>query len=353
MTEHVCEICGYEASCLSKLTAHQKKKLPCDGKYKCNNCHFQTKHRSNLYQHRKTCKGSQITKTSLQKENNELRTVLAATGNQRLVATQTNATASAPTASINDSHDLNHSGHGDIVGRDQINNITNNITVNCAYKEDIEHIKKMTLQELKSKIGCLPDLSTHVKLFDLIRTSDDHPENHTMLLPDLDGKTVHYKTENGWQSAPYNQRMLEAFLTDNKFLIESIPESHQDQIFYQGYLLGCNFRAKDDYLMPYYDACRKSLHGNTMKLAESHSDFKKTQPLVAQSSDVQSNQAPAMYAMTYKEAMDLEETKLKVAKEMADLRFKEAREAKETAQLRMKEKEWEYKILIAKQQVSI
>ena len=277
MPEHVCEDCGYIAYSLSRLERHHKRRNKCSiGKYKCD-CGHRTNDKSNLNKHKKTCKGRPKSIADREKELAEYRTVLAATGNQRNNTNQEilqNAAASSST-SLNNENNQSHSGSGDIVGRDQINNITNNITVNCAYKEDIDHIQKMTIEELKKKIGCLPDLSTHVKLFDLIRTSEDHPENNTMLLPDLNGKTVQYKTEDGWQSAPYNQRMLEAFLTDNKFLIEKIPSSHQDQIFYQGYLLGSNFRAKDDYLMPYYDACRKSLHDMTLKLAESHTDFQR------------------------------------------------------------------------------
>ena len=276
----------------------------------------------------------------MQEENDNLRTVLAATGNQRNGIVQ----SATPTQNntLIDSHSITHTGQGDIIGRDQINNITNNITVNCAYHENIDHIKKLTVEELRSKIGFLPDLSTHVKLFDLIRTAADHPENHTMLLPALDGKTIHYKTEDGWQSAPYQQRMLEAFVTDNKFLINKIPESKQDQEFYFGYLLGSQFRAQDDYLKPYYEACRKSLHGNTVRLAESHSDFQRSNDEIIINHE---QQHAATSSLSFQELKDLEEHKLRIAKEMADIRFKEA-------ELRMKEKEMDYKILLAKQQAS-
>ncbi len=305
MPEHVCPDCGYIAYTLSRLQRHLDKKNKCNmGKFPCD-CGYRTDDKSNLNKHKKICKGRPKSIADREKEIAEYQTVLAATGNQRSSEAPQASSDAGPSTLINNGTNQAHSGSGDIVGRDQINHITNNIVVNNTYNERIDHIKDMSMEDLKSKIGCLPDFSTHVKLFELIRTAEDHPENHTMLLPDAEGKTVHYKTDDGWKSAPYQQRMLEAFLTDNKFLIDKIPKSKQDQEFYYGYLLGCNFRVKDEYLMPYYDACRKSLHGNTMKLAESHSDFRQSEPQTQNTSTVRT-------AVTDKE---IEMERLKVEKE--------------------------------------
>ncbi len=338
MKEHICPDCGYEAASPANLQKHLDKKNKCtQGNHHCEVCKFRTNNKNSFYNHRKSCKGGLVTKADLEKENNDLKTVLAATGNQRSGAGLANQVAPTTSNTIGQ----NHSGSGDIVGHDQINNITNNIYVNNTFGENTDHIKRMTIEELKAEIGCLSDISTHVKLFDLIRTTGDHPENNTMLLPEENGKTCHFKTEEGWKSGPYQQKMFEAFFKDNALLVENVPKSMQDEEFYSSYLLGCNFKTGKD-LMPYYQACRKSLHALTMRLAEAHSNFRRSDAASEFTSLISSSSSQAISSTL----------SFQQQKELQEMKKMELKMAKEIAEMRIQEKELEYKILMAKQQTS-
>lgn len=273
MKEHICPKCQQNFETKWKLTKHLERLYPCDaGKHQCQKCLKKFAHLSNLSAHRKTCKGREMSSSEKDEKIQNLETVLAATGNQR-PSTSTD-TASGPSTS----NSIIHHGSGDIINGDQINNIQNNtsIFVLPLGNEDISHIQKLSIQDLQSRIGLQSDPSTMIKLFELIRTDENHPENHTMLLPDLHGHTVHCKREDGWKTETFNNGMHRALHSDNSFLIRKLPDDFGDKSFQDGYIMNeiqqkINF-CDHDALMEIYNGIRVPLHDLTMRLAKQHYD---------------------------------------------------------------------------------
>ncbi len=249
------------------MLKHLSRKVPCNqGKLKCEGCSYRCDDSSNLRRHRKTCKGGTPSVAAKQKEIDNYKTILSATGNQRIIAVPT----AEPASSSSSIH------YGDVINGDQINNIqNNNIIVMPACHEDIEHLKKMSARDLIDKIGLNRDISPHVNFFKLVRADEAHPENNTMLLPAQDGQTIHYKSEDGWKTGECEEQLYKALFTDNRTLIQDfskIEKTHPD--FYNGHLLQTVNQMINNNdqvgLKPYFDAYRESLHTLTIKLAEEH-----------------------------------------------------------------------------------
>ena len=258
--EVICPKCQKVCDSKTHLAKHLERKIPCDaGKYQCEECMKRFTTQSYLSNHKKICKGRQLSYAEKDKQIEELKIVLAATGNQRL-------SASSGLLATDMQDKLAQTIDGD-----QINHIQNNIFVLPLGRENIAHIQKLTISELQSAIGLKSDPSTMIKLFELIRTDENHPENHTMLLPDLNGQTVHCKREDGWQTETFNNGMHRAIHADNSFLIRKLPDDFANKSFQDGYLMEqvqqkinfCDHQA----LKSIYDGVRASLHALTMKLA--------------------------------------------------------------------------------------
>ena len=185
-------------------------------------------------------------------------------------------------------------------------------------RNDVGYSQRLEWSAIPDELG--RDISTNIKLFDLIRSAKDHPENHTMLIPEIGSKTIHYKTDEGWKSGPCQQKLMEAFFTDNRLLTDKLPasDSNQSEEFYKGYILGCNFKKSDDLLM-YYDACCQSLHKNTVNLVETHCDRQSSLDEPAdisapemQNHDVQDRDLEMMRLQHDTERMKLERLKLEL-----------------------------------------
>ncbi len=275
MKDYICPKCNQQFDTKWKLTKHLERQYPCtEGKYACDKCPKKFNHSSNLSAHKKICKGKCISTADKDKKIDNLETVLAATGNQRdqHAASQTNNQRNI------------HNGSGDIINGDQINNIQNNTNVFVLPigQENIDHLRKMSIHDLQERIGLRSDPSTMIKLFELIRTDEDHPENHTMLLPDIDGHIIHCKNESGWTTDTFNNSMQRALHSDNSFLIRKLPDNFADKSFQDGYIMNeiqqkINF-CDHDALKAIYDGIRGSLHDLTMKLAERHKDMLSSAP---------------------------------------------------------------------------
>ena len=272
MPEYACTKCSSLFASPSALKRHMKKKNACDvGRLQCQDCAYRCDDHSNMSKHKKTCKGKRDSIASVQKELKECRMILAATGNQR----RDNQSSS--------SHVSNNTVSGDIINGDQINIIqNNNIVVLPACKEDIEHIKNLTIEQLKAKIGFNRDVSTHVELFKMIRADETRPENNTMLLPNPVGKTIHYQSEEGWKVGVCDDQLYNALFTDNRTLIQDfakIEKSYPD--YYNGHLLQTVNQMINNNdrmgLQPYFEAYRKALHQLTLKLAEKNKGFEADQ----------------------------------------------------------------------------
>ena len=270
VTEHTCSKCERIFNTKRGLEKHLKRKYKCDeGNFQCKKCSQCFNNSSNLSQHRKTCKGRELSVLEKDQEIRNYKTILAATGNQRTPAQAT----SAGQSNVN-----NHNGTGDIINGDQINNIQNNtnIIVLPLGSENIDHIRKLSISELQDKIGLKSDPSTMIKLFELIRTDENHPENHTMLLPELNGQTVHCKVDDGWKTDSFNNGMQRAIHHDNSFLIRKLPDNYPDKVFQDGYIMNeiqqkinfCDHAA----LKKIYDGVREALYDLTMRLARQNNN---------------------------------------------------------------------------------
>ena len=266
VSEFICPKCHKIFGCNRNLSNHLNRQYPCDeGNHQCEKCSQKFNKSSNLSAHRRTCKGRQLSTVDKDKEIDSYKTILAATGRERLdVSSQSSSDHRASCI---------HNGHGDIIQGDQINNIQNNtnIIVLPIGKENISHIQKLTIAELQQKIGLKSDPSTMIKLFELIRTDESHPENHTMLLPDINGQIMHCKSEDGWRTDTFNNSVQRAIHSDNSFLIRKLPDNFADKSFQDGYIMNeiqqkINF-CDHEALKTIYDGIRGPLHDLTMKLA--------------------------------------------------------------------------------------
>ena len=97
LTKYVCEDCGYLTHRADNYKRHLKKKLKCnvERKHKCE-CGYSTDDKSNFNKHFKNCKGPEQSKADSDKEIAENKTLLAATGNQRLEQASSSASNSSP-----------------------------------------------------------------------------------------------------------------------------------------------------------------------------------------------------------------------------------------------------------------
>lgn len=265
--EPVCQFCGLLFSSHHYLNKHQTKKKACNvGKYACGKCDQRFEDNSNCHRHRKTCPGRHVTREEKDKEIENYRTVLAAT----------RSLGETSTPDITQHNIENQNAHTIVnVNGDQINNIqnNNNIFVFPAGKENVDYIKAMSLDEIKAKISFEPDPTTIVNLFKHVRLNDDHPENHSVLLPDLDGDVVHYKSADGWKTQPFDDQMRYLIDMDRRVIDSKFKEEDQDkysefywQFLVHGILTKC---AHIDHagLKPIYDLLRPLLHELTVKLA--------------------------------------------------------------------------------------
>lgn len=264
--EPVCQFCGILFSSPHYLNKHLTKKKPCNvGKYSCGKCDQRFEDNSNCHRHRKICPGRHVTREQKDKEIENYKTVLAATRSLG------ESSQTQPTQQYFE----NQTAHT-IVNGNQINNIqNNNIFVFPAGKENVDYIKALSLDEIKAKISFDPDPNTIVNLFKHVRINDDHPENHSVLLPDIDGDVVHYKSADGWKTQPFNDQMRYLIDMDRRVLDSKFREADQDkysefywQFLVHGILTKC---AHIDHvgLKPIYDLLRPLLHELTVKLAAS------------------------------------------------------------------------------------
>ncbi len=281
ISEHACDRCHKCFKTKKDLRKHLERQYPCDaGSFKCQKCSQTFANRSSRDRHcRRTCKGPPQTIADLQAELEQCKTVLAATG--ALGERRDLSGSGSPTVNNIQACEVNQNNvvGGDVVEGDKITNIHNNtnIFVLPAGQENTDHIQKMSLEELKDRIGLQPNETTMTRLFELVRMDEDHPENHTLLLPDVNGKEVHYKAENGWKVGTYDNRMHAAFGDDSMLLQQKLLSKSRDDSFYKSFLFPeiiqkmANSAMDKSQLKPLSDKMRRGLYELTVKLAEKYS----------------------------------------------------------------------------------
>ena len=183
----ICPKCGVDFHSPSRLTAHLARKIPCDvGKYQCEECKHRYTSWEARHRHKKICKGLQKTNDQLQEEVAELRQEVADTKTtvQNHLAIVNEASAAAAQQVIHQHQTLNI-------------NIENLHIHNSLGSENITHLKDMTLHDLKLQLSKNPSIMR--RWCEILRADDEHPENHNVLLLDLNAKDAALCDEGQWK----------------------------------------------------------------------------------------------------------------------------------------------------------
>lgn len=266
MGEYICNECGIRLATKQALNRHLTKKQKCtDKQFQCEECKAKFSQRTSLNYHRKhLCKGKQVTTADRDKHIESLQTALAASHGLK-----TNIEQSSQQTSITDST-FNNCHIGDV------NNIQININVLPIGQENVDHLKNMSMDQIRKKIGLTPDASTMIELFKLVRLDKEHPENHNLLLTSKDSNKIHYYEADGWKEGCFNERIREALLDDKFRLRDMIGVRNRDDKFYWGYLehhVGQKINERDHIaLKPIIDGIRDPLLESTLKLAAVHDE---------------------------------------------------------------------------------
>lgn len=262
--ELICADCGHVSESKRNHERHINQRIPCSRRKFVCDCGERFLKKKELNRHKNhRCNGPKISIEGQAKHIQSLQTVLAATG------------ALGEHVNINALNQIN-GDHNHIVTGDQITNVQNNIIVLPAGKENVDYIKSMLPEELKRQIGLTPDPSTMTSLFKILRANEEHPENHTLLLPDIDSKTVHQKTASGWAETAFDERIRSLIHHDYELLDSCIKRKDRDESFYWNYLVRDVLRKCGEVdhvgLKPIYDSVRVLLHDLTKTLADKFND---------------------------------------------------------------------------------
>ena len=77
MIEHHCPDCDYIATSPSRLKRHLNRTYPCNvGKLKCDKCSYRTDDRSNMFNHRKRCKGRKVPRIELERHDARIQSLV-------------------------------------------------------------------------------------------------------------------------------------------------------------------------------------------------------------------------------------------------------------------------------------
>ena len=265
MQIHQCPHCKYKTPNKRDLVKHQNKRFKCnEAKYKCKKCARPFHDPTSLCTHQKDCKGRQQTTEQKDEQIQQLKNALAATnGLNAEIKTKRQQV-------INNIQNNNNNVKIDI---DTINQVTQNIVILPTGSENIDHLKGMSMEELKEKIGLTTDPSTHVEAFKLVRLDPEHPENHNILLTEKDSDKVHWycDKETGWQQGDYIRTVRDAIFDTNKHIQSMIPfkERENSQYYWDHLVRGIgeaiNHR-NDAALKPIFEGIRDPLHQATLRL---------------------------------------------------------------------------------------
>lgn len=254
-----CITCGQHCKSQRDLDKHLNKKYPCTkAPHHCVKCHRPYYNKSSFYHHQKHCAGQRQTPEQKDEEIQHLKNTLLATSglNQEIKDKRQKVT--------------NNNIQNNCISIGEINNITQNIVILPSGSENINHLKGMSLQDLKNKIGLNNDPSTHIEAFKLVRLDPDHPENHNILLTDRDSDRVHYYADDKtWHEGDYTYELRNAIYDTNKNIQHMIPYQDRGDYYWNhlewGIGQNCNMR-NDLALKPIFDGIRDPLHKATLRL---------------------------------------------------------------------------------------
>lgn len=261
-----CQYCNHEFSCQRDLDRHLTKKYSCkNAPFRCQKCKRPSWNKSSHYHHQKHCEGKAQTTEEKDDEIKNLKDALAAASG---LNTEIESKRQREAQQIINNNNTNN------ISIDQINNVTQNIIIlNCG-QENIEHFRKLSLQQLREKIGLDKNPSTHIEAYKLIHLDPEHPENHNLLLTDRDSDKVTFYGNNEWKNGSFAEQMRLAVFDVNRAIQRTIPEKQRDEFYWNhlehGIATKCNNK-DDKALRPIFEGLRDPLHKSTMRLMGLHS----------------------------------------------------------------------------------
>ena len=267
MHEHICHRCGDVFSSNRDLQRHLDRKNRCDeGPYGCGHCPKRFRHSSSLSRHRLICKGPPVTHASLAVENEQLRTIVAATNARMGSPTSQRTQATQPTQAIQTHVEVNHG---------TINSIQNNVTVVNVSKEDVSHIRAMSFDELKAELGLTSDADTLARLFKLIHFHPSCPQNVNMLLPHPDSDKL-WAYVDGWIQTNANKHIGYTVKGEADKLYSFLNDDWRNNWYYKTILHGPIMQALRDETWcdakAVLDVVKLAIYENTCRLAQQFKD---------------------------------------------------------------------------------
>ena len=219
-----CPKCFAQFVCQRDLENHLNRKIPCDtGKFQCTGCNlrFTTKRSLNAHIEDKRCKGKSaaLVAHEASQELEEMKNRLA---QQEELLQMTNSVTAAA-ASNTSSSTVN-------IGT-QHNHITINIQNNVSSlgEEKISHFSKTSDDEMLAKLSLTRSPAALANWCALLRTDEDHPENHNALLLSADSKEMACCRKGRWAWEATEKLLLEISRTDMMRLYTHLGRYDQNQ----------------------------------------------------------------------------------------------------------------------------
>lgn len=217
----LCERCGKDFRCQYDLDRHLNRKTPCDaGEYKCPGCNlpFASKKLANVHIKKGRCKGKRpaVIAEELARENSELKDRIQ---QQEQLMQMTNHATAAACSSQSDRHDHCHNL--------TINIETLNVT-RAVGQEDMQHLSRLTVSELRQKLNLTPGPQALADWCALLRTDEEHPENHNALLLAADSDSMACCRGGQWAVASRNVVLLELLRHDMARLYSQLSRFEGD-----------------------------------------------------------------------------------------------------------------------------
>lgn len=204
-----CPKCFVQFVCQRDLENHLERKIPCDaGKYQCTGCHlrFTTQRSLNAHIENKRCKGKSAALVA-HEATQKLEEMENRLAQQEELLQMTNSVTAAA-ASNTSSSTVN-------IGT-QHNHITINIQNNVSSlgEERISHFSRMSDEEMLAKLSLTRSPAALANWCALLRTDEDHPENHNALLLSADSKEMACCRKGRWAWEATEKLLLEISRTD-------------------------------------------------------------------------------------------------------------------------------------------
>ena len=235
MENYVCPRCNYMTNKISHLKNHLNRKFICkpiytdisveeicneynikfekknhfdqlkydsnkNNKYICHYCNQKLSTKSNLRRHIKTCKKN-ISCLKIQELENKIKNI------------ENNICVNITNNQNNYNYDNSNTY-----------NQTNNIIINNYGSENLSYITPEKMLKLIS-----PPYSSIKKLNSLIHLNDEHPENHNLVITNLNGKYLHVRKNEKWIKC-FKKDILPSIVLDSYDKLDDFFAEHKDNI---------------------------------------------------------------------------------------------------------------------------